>query len=119
MEAGTVTRGCSAFYDGVYALEVTGASGQVIRYGEIASAAPGIRLGSAVTEGQVIAHVGKMETVPQAMLHLEVYAGTATGPLTDRNSPGFERRPDLIDPTGMLDAAALFTESGQPALLSL
>jgi hypothetical protein len=107
MEAGTVTRGCYAFYDVVYALEVTGSDGSIWRYGEIASAAPGIRLGSVVVEGQVIAHVGKMQAITQAMLHLERYSGTATGQLTDRNSPGFERRADLVDPTALLDAADL------------
>ena len=109
MEAGAVTRGCYLFYDVVYALEVTGVSGHVIRYGEIAGTAPGIFQDGTIAEGQVIAYVGKMETVSQAMLHLEVYSGTATGPLTDRNSPGFERRADLIDPTEMLDAALVNT----------
>jgi murein DD-endopeptidase MepM/ murein hydrolase activator NlpD len=104
IEAGTVTRGCCAFYDVVFALEVTSASGLVIRYGEIAAAAPGIRLGSQVVEGQVIAHVGKMETVAQAMLHLEMFAGTAQGPLTDRENPPFMRRADLQNPTAFLDA---------------
>ena len=71
---------------------------------EIAAAAPGIRLGSQVVEGQVIAHVGKMETVAQAMLHLEMFAGTAQGPLTDRENPPFMRRADLQNPTAFLDA---------------
>jgi|ERR1035438_1722590 murein DD-endopeptidase MepM/ murein hydrolase activator NlpD len=104
VEAGTVTRGCYLFYDVVFALEVTGASGRVVRYGEISAAAPGIRLGSQVSEGQVIAHVGKMKTVAQSMLHLEMYAGAAHGPLTERQSPPFMRRADLQDPTAFLDA---------------
>jgi murein DD-endopeptidase MepM/ murein hydrolase activator NlpD len=104
VEAGTVTRGCYLFYDVVYALEVTSASGRVVRYGEISAAAPGIRLGSQVAEGQVIAHVGKMKTVAQSMLHFETYAGTAQGPLTDRQNPPFMRRVDLQDPTAFLDA---------------
>jgi murein DD-endopeptidase MepM/ murein hydrolase activator NlpD len=104
VEAGTVTRGCYLFYDVVFALEVTGASGRVVRYGEISAAAPGIRLGSQVSEGEVIAHVGKMKTVAQSMLHFETYAGTAQGPLTDRENPPFMRRADLQDPTAFLDA---------------
>jgi|WetSurMetagenome_2_1015567.scaffolds.fasta_scaffold722794_2 murein DD-endopeptidase MepM/ murein hydrolase activator NlpD len=107
MEAGTVTRSCYPFYDGVSALEITGASGRVIRYGEIAAAVPGIRLGSKIAEGQVIARVGKMARVHQAMLHLEMYAGTGSGPLTDRAAKGFKRRADLMDPTPLLDGAAM------------
>jgi len=46
-----------------------------------------------------------------AMLHLEVYKGTETGPLTQRNNKEFDyvpnknyqRRSDLIDPTGAKD----------------
>jgi murein DD-endopeptidase MepM/ murein hydrolase activator NlpD len=112
VEAGTVTRGCYLFYDVVFALEVTGVSGRVVRYGEISAAAPGIRLGSQVSEGQVIAHVGKMKTVAQSMLHLEAYAGTAQGPLTNRENPPFMRRADLQDPTTFLDACQ---EAATPA----
>jgi murein DD-endopeptidase MepM/ murein hydrolase activator NlpD len=109
IEAGTVTRGCYLFYDAVYALEITSASGRVIRYGEISSAAPGIRLGSQVAEGQVIAHVGKMRPITQAMLHLETYDGTGQGPLTDKAGPPFMRRADLTDPTALLDSCTEVT----------
>jgi murein DD-endopeptidase MepM/ murein hydrolase activator NlpD len=109
IEAGTVTRGCYAFYDVVFAMEITSSSGRVIRYGEIAAAAPGIRLGSEVAEGQVIAHVGKMKTVAQAMLHLETYDGTGQGPLTDKARPPFMRRADLADPTALLDSCTEVT----------
>ena len=115
VEAGTVTRGCYLFYDVVFALEVTGASGRVIRYGEISAAAAGIRLGIQVSEGQVIAHVGKMKTVAQSMLHLEMYAGTAQGPLTDRQIPPFMRRADLQNPTAFLDACQDETTPETPA----
>jgi len=115
VEAGTITRGCYLFYDVVYALEVTGASGRVVRYGEISAAAPGIRLGSQVAEGQLIAHVGKMQAVAQAMLHLELYSGTGQGPLTDKTRPGFERRADLEDPTAFLDACQDWTPPAPPA----
>jgi len=109
VEAGTVTRGCYAFYDVVFALEITSASGRVIRYGEISGAAPGIRLGSQIAEGQVIAHVGKMQSVAQAMLHLETYDGTGQGPLTDKARPPFMRRADLADPTAFLDSCTEVT----------
>ena len=36
-------------------------------------------------------------------LHFETYAGTAQGPLTDRENPPFMRRADLQDPTAFLD----------------
>jgi hypothetical protein len=111
MEAGTVTRGCYPFYDVVFALEITAVSGRVIRYGEIGGAAPGIRLGTLIDEGQPIARVGKMQTVAQAMLHLEVYDGAGTGPLTDRQNPPFLRRADLVDPTELLDAAVILEEA--------
>ena len=111
MEAGTVTRGCYPFYDVVFALEITAASGRVIRYGEIAGAAVGLRRGTLIDEGQAIARVGKMQTVAQPMLHLEVYDGTGTGPLTDRKRPPFLRRADLVDPTGLLDVAVLQTSA--------
>jgi murein DD-endopeptidase MepM/ murein hydrolase activator NlpD len=111
MEAGTVTRGCYPFYDVVFALEVTSAAGRVIRYGEISGAVAGIRLGTLIDEGQPIARVGKMQTVAQAMLHLEIYDGTGTGPLTQRDNPPFMRRPDLLDPTDILDSAVLLVEA--------
>jgi hypothetical protein len=83
----------------------------VIRYGEISGAVAGIRLGTLIDEGQVIAHVGKMQIVPQAMLHLEVYDGKAGGALTDRERPPFMRRTDLVDPTELLDAAVILEEA--------
>ena len=111
MEDGTVTRGCYPFYDVVFALEVTSAAGRVIRYGEISGAVVGIRLGTLIDEGQPIARVGKMQTVAQAMLHLEIYDGTGTGSLTDRERPPFMRRADLVDPTELLDAAVILEEA--------
>jgi len=107
MEAGIIARACYPFYDVVFALEIKSADGRVIRYGEISGAAPGLVLGSQVAEGQLIARVGKMEHISQAMLHLEVYAGTALGPLTNKGRPPFMRRADLVNPTELLDAAVL------------
>ena len=43
--------------------------------------------------------------LPVAMLHFELFGGTASGPLTVMSaSGGFQRRADLIDPSGFLDA---------------
>lgn len=100
VEAGIVTRGPYLFYDGVYAIEVTHSCG-VVRYGEIESAS--VQEGMTVSEGQVIALVGKMATVPQSMLHFELYAGNRTGPLTVRGREPYHRRYDLMDPTAFLD----------------
>ena len=36
---------------------------------------------------------------------LELYSGTAKGPLTDRKDLPYQRRSDLIDPTSILDKA--------------
>jgi hypothetical protein len=41
------------------------------------------------------------------MLHFEMYDNSATGPLTNRRNPPFQRRSDLIDPTPYLDAARM------------
>ena len=108
VEDGTVIRGPYLFYDVVYALEVQHPSG-IVRYGEISHAAGGIATGAAVTAGQVLGYVGKMQTVAQSMLHLELFAGTAQGPLTDRNHPPFMRRGDLVDPTAFLDSCTEVT----------
>lgn len=42
----------------------------------------------------------------QSMLHLEVYKGTETGPLTQRdNGTPYKRRKDIINPAIILDKA--------------
>ncbi|MGD0497542.1 MAG: M23 family metallopeptidase [Bryobacteraceae bacterium] len=114
VEDGTVIRGPYLFYDVVYALEVQHLSG-IVRYGEISRAAEGIKVGSPVKAGQVIAYVGKMKSVAQSMLHFEMFhgltAGESGGPLTDRTRTPFMRRADLMDPTGPLDAAELAVEA--------
>lgn len=103
MEDGVVVQ-TYLFYCGTYALEVKHASGFIARYGEIQKCS--LKAGDVVKEGQVIATVGKLEGMTISMLHLELFSGVATGPLTVRGVPGgpFSRRSDLIDPTGYLDA---------------
>ncbi|HET8933334.1 MAG TPA: peptidoglycan DD-metalloendopeptidase family protein [Polyangiales bacterium] len=100
---GVVTRGKSDFYHGTSAIEVTHERGLVARYCEIDDVAPGIVKGAQIKQGQVIAYVGKMHV--DSMLHLELYAGAAIGRLSRPNSPPFNRRSDLIDPTPYLDQA--------------
>ena len=104
VEDGEVIAGPYLFYDVVDAVEIRHASG-IVRYGEISkTGALGIKPGAKVVAGQVIGFVGKMQTVPQSMIHFELYAGTGKGPLTDRARPPFMRRADLIDPTAFLNA---------------
>lgn len=77
----------------------------VIRYGEVTrNLAPGVKAGHTVARGQVVGHVGQMPRLP-SMLHFEMYAGTASGALTDRSRKPYQRRSDLMDPTFYLDAA--------------
>ena len=94
IEAGTY------FYHGTRSLAVKHSDGVIVRYCEIAKAAPGLRLGSPVSSGQIIAYVGKMFHL--SMLHFELYKGTGDGPLTNKSNKPFQRRSDLIDPTQLL-----------------
>lgn len=113
VKAGTVLRDPYDFYAETDALEIDHGD-FILRYGEIQ---PGctLRRGDQVTGGQIIARVGRLVgiDVPSAMLHLEMYAGTAEGPLSVREpamsarSPDgvpFMRRRDLMDPTPYLNA---------------
>lgn len=108
---GTVVRGPYDFYASTFALEVDH-GGFLARYGEVQRDCP-VREGERVTAGQRIAKVGHLVgiSVPSDMLHFELYDKTATGPLTVGSAAGkkradgvpFQRRRDLIDPTGRLD----------------
>lgn len=108
---GVVLRDPYHFYDVVFALDVDHGD-FIARYGEIRTNCP-LRAGDRVQAGVRIAQVGKMRSVDQPMLHLELYDKTASGPLTEQNaarskkrkSDGvpFFRRMDLIDPTPLLN----------------
>jgi len=100
VDEGIVINGPYHFYNGTDALEVKHRF-FIVRYGEILRASAGIRIGSKVTQGEVIAYVGKMHH--DAMLHFEMYDGSGSGPLTVRPRKPYERRSDLIDPTPYLD----------------
>jgi murein DD-endopeptidase MepM/ murein hydrolase activator NlpD len=106
LEAGT------PFYHGTRSLAVRHQGGIIVRYCEIQKAADGIRLGSSVRSGQVIAYVGKMFHL--SMLHFELYSGTGRGPLTDRSNKPFQRRNDLIDPTALLKSLMLEMPGSTP-----
>lgn len=100
VSAGTVIRDIYSFYEGTYALEVKQADGRVVRYGEITGTrAPNIKSGSAITPGQVIGYVGKVNSgCCTPMLHFELYSGKSTGALT-RSGNKYVRRSDLVNPT--------------------
>ena len=100
VEDGEVVLGPYDFYHGTDAIEVRHAR-FVVRYSEIKGTPAGVGVGSQVTQGQVIAYVGKMYV--DSMLHFEMYSGTGTGSLTQRSNPPYQRRSDLIDPTPYLD----------------
>jgi len=72
-----------------------------VRYCEIKGIAKGLKRGSEVTCGQVIATVGMMYT--SSMLHFEMYKGTSSGSYTNRSNPPYQRRDDLINPATYLD----------------
>ena len=85
----------------------------IIRYGEVQQTAL-VKKDDTVEPGQVIAKVGLLVgiEVPSAMLHFEMFAGTATGPFTDKTVQSakrpdgvpFQRRKDLLNPTSYLNA---------------
>ncbi len=99
------------FWEGTDALEVKHKSGIIVRYCEI-SVASGMRRGTRVSQGQVIAHV-KRSNRNTSMLHLEMYKGTSSGELTQRRNGTYhyvtlckyQRRSDLLAPTPYLDRA--------------
>lgn len=110
MANGEVIRGPYFFYEGTYALEIKHANGMVVRYGEISQKVlVGIKEGTRVSQGQVIALVGKLDS-GNSMLHLEMYKGTESGALTQSGNK-FKRRSDLVDPAPYLDAAPLLGSS--------
>jgi murein DD-endopeptidase MepM/ murein hydrolase activator NlpD len=93
------------FYHSTNYISIRHRDGCVVRYCEIlANDHILLKKGDMVREGQVIAHVGKMHV--DSMLHFELYAGTETGPLTQRDNKPYQRRKDLRDPTSLLDRLA-------------
>lgn len=93
-----------AFYLGTYALEIKHTD-FVARYGELSKAATNVKKGTKVKKGQLIGYVGELKGLNMSMLHLELYSGKASGPLTVRGNKPYQRRADLMDPTVILDKA--------------
>lgn len=108
MADGQVIQSPYYFFSGTYALEVKHDNGMVVRYCEISQTLPrGIKSGARVSRGQVIAYVGRLDS-GSSMLHLEMYQGTKSGPLTQTGNI-YKRRSDLVDPTPYLDNALTST----------
>jgi murein DD-endopeptidase MepM/ murein hydrolase activator NlpD len=116
VEDGIVLRTGYQFYLSSIAIYIEHASG-VIRYCELGEISESLKIGSTVRAGQVIAKIGKLQGLPLSMLHLEMYSGTVSGPLSNFQVPPYDRRKDLMDPTPFLDACILLPEL--PAVLSV
>jgi murein DD-endopeptidase MepM/ murein hydrolase activator NlpD len=103
------------FYQSVYTVVVRH-NNFIIRYTELDQNRP-VAVGEEVYEGQQIGTVGK-NNKGRGMLHLEMYKGTASGPLTQEHNMNYlyveplnyQRRKDLIDPTPYLDEWRLWTD---------
>lgn len=106
MTSGTVLN-YYLFYAGTYALEVKNDDGTIVRYTEIKSP---LRSGARVSKGQIIGEIIRNNAGGSYMLHLEIYMGTSSGPLTDRYNTtykyvpykNYERRSDLLNPMGVI-----------------
>jgi murein DD-endopeptidase MepM/ murein hydrolase activator NlpD len=101
---GVVVQPAYFFYDGTNALEVHHPGIGVVRYGEIShTKVIKFAAGERVRAGQLIAYVGFLTSLKKSMLHFELYAGTASGPLTVRSNLPYQRRRDLLNPTSLVD----------------
>ncbi|PQO91915.1 hypothetical protein C5614_25350 [Massilia phosphatilytica] len=98
-----------AFYLDTWVVEVDHGD-FIARYGEVQPLTILVKRGQKIERGQTIAHVGKLKGLSYSMLHLEMY-GTNESPvgkgrgLTQKAKVPFQRREDLIDPTGSIDLA--------------
>ncbi len=104
---GTVVKVEDGFFKGASAIGINHGD-FIVRYCETKPEFPeGIKVGSKVKQGQVIAYVGKLEGSTHSMLHFEMYSGAKTGSFTNTNNEPYRRRDDLMDPTETLDKAKL------------
>lgn len=110
IDSGVVIAGPYDFFRGTSAIEVRHPL-FVARYCEIAREGAA-RAGTQVQEGDVIARIG--DQPGSDMLHLELFMGTETGPLTDKSVMPYQRRKDIMDPTPWLDAWAQSLTTGVP-----
>lgn len=97
IESGIVLRS-ALFYNDTYAIEIEGETGIIYRYCELIPA-NGITVGTTVEAGDCIGTAARVLTHLPVMLHLEMYTGITSGPLTVRDNEPYSRRTDLRDPT--------------------
>jgi len=90
------------FKNNTHALDVLHDAGFWVRYGEIEPLKSLYKNGAKVSKEEPLGTVGLQGMHTQ--LHFEIYSGVMTGPLTVKGAPGFERRPDLLNPTAYLRA---------------
>ena len=103
VDDGVVVDVSTSFYHGTGAIALRHTPGYVVRYCEVLTdSVENIKRGQRFHAGDTIAQVGKMFV--NSMLHFELYAGTAMGPLTNRHSHSpYQRRADLMNPIAFLD----------------
>ncbi|MGZ3805620.1 MAG: M23 family metallopeptidase [Pseudobdellovibrionaceae bacterium] len=101
--SGTVLRGLYYFYQGVFALEIKHPK-FIARYGEVLGKYPnGVARGKNVVAGQEVGYIGRVNSgCCTPMLHFELFKGSSHGSLTRHRVPPFDRRSDVMDPTGLL-----------------
>lgn len=115
MTDGKVIRISKNFYGGTDAVEVQSTDGTIIRYTEISVS---VEVGDTIEQGDLVGKIKKNNKGGGSMLHLEIYAGTATGPLSQTSNRlknttydylpvsntaiTYERRRDLVDPSGVM-----------------
>ena len=96
------------FWGGTWETQVKNDNGSIARYGEINAEVTSGR----VSQGQRIGHIITNTANGSHVLHLELYAGTVSGPLTNTSnhsnytyviSRDYQRRSDLLNPTFVKD----------------
>ncbi|MES2963181.1 MAG: M23 family metallopeptidase [Bdellovibrionota bacterium] len=98
VSAGQVVRAPYFFKRQTMAVDIRHEGGFIVRYGEITGKSFGLALGTKVTRGQQVGTMAKLSCC-EPMLHMEIYSGSKTGALTQKNVGKYHRRSDLVDPT--------------------
>lgn len=111
MTSGHVQRISTTYFAGTGAVEVKNDDGTVANYCEI-KPLTGLKKGDRVEQNERIGTIITNTTSARSsMLHLEMYAGTATGSLSQSNPStydnvtpvNYQRRRDLVSPMGVLE----------------
>lgn len=95
-----IVENINLFYKHTYAIQISSKLG-TFRYCELIPST-GLEVGDKVAVGTCIGHASKVIDSLPTMLHLEMYSGNESGPLTNRNLNPYSRRSDLLDPTSLI-----------------